>query len=46
MGPYKLQQPPRRWSRQHEPTSIMANAQRKAIDRFCIYSRHVHIFLK
>ena len=29
MGPYQLQQPPRRWSRQHEPTSIMANAQRK-----------------
>ena len=29
MEPYKLQQPPRRWSRPHEPTSIMANAQRK-----------------
>ena len=29
MGPYKLLQPPRRWSRPHEPTSIMANAQRK-----------------
>ena len=29
MGPYKLQQPPRRWSRPHEPTSIMANAQWK-----------------
>ena len=27
MGPYKLLQPPRRWSRPHEPTSIMANAQ-------------------
>ena len=31
MGPYKLLQPPRWWSRPHEPTSIMANAQRKAI---------------
>ena len=29
MGPYKLLQPPCRWSRPHEPTSIMANAQRK-----------------
>ena len=29
MGPYKLLQPPRRWSRPHEPTSIMANEQRK-----------------
>ena len=29
MGPYKLLQPPRRWSCPHEPTSIMANAQRK-----------------
>ena len=29
MGTYKLLQPPRRWSRPHEPTSIMANAQRK-----------------
>ena len=29
MGPYKLLQPPSRWSRLHEPTSIMANAQRK-----------------
>ena len=29
MGPYKLLQPPRWWSRPHEPTSIMANAQRK-----------------
>ena len=29
MGPYKLLQPPRRWSRPHVPTSIMANAQRK-----------------
>ena len=29
MGPYKLLQPPRRWSRPHEPTSIMANAQQK-----------------
>ena len=29
MGLYKLQQPPRRWSCPHEPTSIMANAQRK-----------------
>ena len=28
MGPYKLQQPPRRWFRPHEPTSIMANAKR------------------
>ena len=26
---YKLQQPPRRWSRPHESTPIMANAQRK-----------------
>ena len=31
MGPNKLLQPPHRWSRPHEPTSIMANAQRKAI---------------
>ena len=31
MGPYKLLQPPRQWSRPHEPTSIMANAQRKVI---------------
>ena len=29
MGPYKLLQPPRRWPRPHEPTSIMANVQRK-----------------
>ena len=29
MGPYKLLQPPRRWSHPHEPTSIMANEQRK-----------------
>ena len=29
MGPYKLLQPPRRWSCPHEPTSIMANVQRK-----------------
>ena len=29
MGPYKLQQPPRRWSCPREPTSITANAQRK-----------------
>ena len=29
MGPYKLLQPLCRWSRPHEPTSIMANAQRK-----------------
>ena len=28
-GPYKLLQPPRRWSRPHKPTSIMANVQRK-----------------
>ena len=33
MGPYKLLQPPRRWSRPHEPTSIMANAQRKNKNR-------------
>ena len=31
MGPYKLQQPPHRWSRSHEPTSIMANVQQKVI---------------
>ena len=29
MGPYKLLQPPRRWSRPDVPTSIMANAQQK-----------------
>ena len=29
MGPYKLQQPPRRWSRPHEITTIMANAQQQ-----------------
>jgi hypothetical protein len=29
MGPYKLLQPPRRWTRPREPTSIMANAQQK-----------------
>ena len=29
MGPYKLLQPPRRWSRPHEPTSVMPNAQQK-----------------
>ena len=29
MGPHKLLQTPRRWSCPHEPTSIMANAQRK-----------------
>ena len=29
MGPYKSQQPPCQWSRPHEPTSIMANAQQK-----------------
>ena len=29
MGPYKLLQPPRWWSRPHVPTSIMANAQQK-----------------
>ena len=29
MGPYKLQQPPRRWSRPREPTPITANAQQK-----------------
>ena len=33
MGPYKLLQPPRGWSRPHEPTSIMANAQRKNKNR-------------
>ena len=42
MGPYKLLQPPHRWSRPHEPTSIMANAQRKVIYRFGIYSRYVY----
>ena len=29
MGTYKLLQPPRQWSRPHEPTSIMANVQQK-----------------
>ena len=29
MGPYKLLQPPRRWSCLHVPTSTMANAQQK-----------------
>ena len=32
MGPYKLQQPPRRWSRPREPTPITANAQQKNDD--------------
>ena len=40
IGPYKLLQPPRQWSRPHEPTSIMANAQRKVIYRFGIHSRY------
>ena len=34
MGPYKLLQPPRRWSRPHEPTSIMANAQEGQAGRY------------
>ena len=34
------------WSRQHEPTSIMANAQRKVMYRFWIYSTHGYDFLK
>ena len=46
MGPYKLQQPPRWWSRQHEPTSIMANVQQKVMYRFWIYSTHGYDFLK
>ena len=40
MGPYKLLQPPRRWSRPHIPKSIMANVQRKIeieLGSHCVY---------
>ena len=44
MGPYKLLQPPRRWTRPHEPTSIMANAQQKIEIELGRHSCHTELF--